>query len=257
MKSKSERGRRGGAITIGLLVITPCLLVVEGCRPTVYTRPTLAKTLGDVEGSTTVEPLTALKDDNARVRTRAAEALGQIKDTRAIEPLIAALKDENADVRREAAEALGRMKDTRAIEPLMAALEDLSVQSEAARALKRLGVSQKTISVKEQRVQEEVAAHARRNEKDYTRLRSEYSSFSSSGGPSYGSSSGGPGIIAQPCPSPFGCTPRPGCVDCAPVPNPNPSDILRSLPGGIGSPGFRLPGGFGVPGGIGGPGGFR
>src|SRR5450759_2332909 len=58
------------------------------------------------------------------VRRAAAEALGQIGDARAVEPLIAALKDESWGVRRAAAEALGQIGDARAAEPLIAALKD-------------------------------------------------------------------------------------------------------------------------------------
>ncbi len=36
---------------------------------------------------------------------------GRMKDAKAVEPLIAALKDENARVREKAVEALGKIKD--------------------------------------------------------------------------------------------------------------------------------------------------
>jgi len=45
------------------------------------------------------------------VRTSAAEALGEIKDSRVIEPLTAAMKDEDSNVRKSAAEALGKIND--------------------------------------------------------------------------------------------------------------------------------------------------
>jgi HEAT repeat protein len=44
------------------------------------------------------------------VRAGAAEALGQIGDSCAVEPLIAALKDNDRDVRRVMAEALDTLK---------------------------------------------------------------------------------------------------------------------------------------------------
>jgi HEAT repeat protein len=54
-----------------------------------------------------------------------------------VEPLIGALKDQDATVRGNAAEALGRIKDPRAVEALAAALTDKSknVRKKAARAL--------------------------------------------------------------------------------------------------------------------------
>lgn len=48
----------------------------------------------------------------------AASALGELKDTRAVGPLIQALDDENALVQDDAAEALGKLNDTRAVGPL-------------------------------------------------------------------------------------------------------------------------------------------
>ena len=82
-----------------------------------------------------------LKDKNWRVQQRAAEALGEIKDARAVEPLIAALKDENLDIRWRAADALGEIKDARAVEHLIAVLknEDWNIRRHAADALGKIG----------------------------------------------------------------------------------------------------------------------
>lgn len=55
--------------------------------------------------------IAALKDSDPHVRQRAAEALGKIKDPRAIDPLTGALKDSNSDVRETAARVLGAIKD--------------------------------------------------------------------------------------------------------------------------------------------------
>ena len=75
-----------------------------------------------------------------RVRTSAAEALGQIGDARAFEPLIAALKDQNAFVRTSAAKAL-RQIGARAVEPLVAALADTNepIRQASAEALAKIG----------------------------------------------------------------------------------------------------------------------
>jgi HEAT repeat protein len=77
-------------------------------------------------GADAVEPLVASLEDGAQagVHASAAQALGEIGDARAVEPLIAALKEENAKV--AAADALGQIGDPRAVEPLIAALKDLS-----------------------------------------------------------------------------------------------------------------------------------
>ncbi len=54
----------------------------------------------------------------------AAWALGEMRDPRAVEPLIAALKDKDYEVRVCAAIALGEMRDPRAVEPLIESMED-------------------------------------------------------------------------------------------------------------------------------------
>jgi hypothetical protein len=71
------------------------------------------------------------------IRGTAALALGLIRDTSAVTPLIQALHDEDSYVRGEAALALGRIKDVRAVESLTWLLEDEDkyVQMTAACAL--------------------------------------------------------------------------------------------------------------------------
>lgn len=77
-----------------------------------------------------------------RIRDKAAEALGEIGDPRAVDLLIIALKnDKNEYVRRSAAKALGQICDTKAVEPLLAALEnaDYRLREDVANALEKLG----------------------------------------------------------------------------------------------------------------------
>jgi HEAT repeat protein len=50
-----------------------------------------------------------LPDPDGQVRGRAAEALGLLRDRRAVEPLVAALKDPDVGVRMDAASALGAL----------------------------------------------------------------------------------------------------------------------------------------------------
>lgn len=57
----------------------------------------------------------------------------------AVEPLIQCLKEEDTDVRRQAAEALGKMNDSRAINPLLKLLRFENLYKTAAAALERLG----------------------------------------------------------------------------------------------------------------------
>lgn len=61
------------------------------------------------------------------IRVKAAEALGKLRDARAVEPLINCLKDDEFWVVQAAADALALIGDVRAVEPLEAALERYKV----------------------------------------------------------------------------------------------------------------------------------
>jgi hypothetical protein len=82
----------------------------------------------------------ALRDPDSSVRSEAARRLGELKDTRAVVPLINAMKDEHAYVRRRATFSLGGMQDMRATESLINALgdEDAFVQEYALKALEKI-----------------------------------------------------------------------------------------------------------------------
>jgi HEAT repeat protein len=101
-----------------------------------------AEALGEIGDSGAVEPLiTALKNDEySGVRWKAAEALSKI-GAPAVEALIGALRHPDDDVRWKAAIALGDIGDPRAIEPLIMLLcdEDRFVKSHAALALGAMG----------------------------------------------------------------------------------------------------------------------
>ncbi len=74
-------------------------------------------------GKPAVNPLIAVlqNDKNYTIRCLAADALGDIGDLNAIEPLITALNDEDHNVRLHAAHALGKFRDPRTISPLISA----------------------------------------------------------------------------------------------------------------------------------------
>ena len=123
-------------------------------------------------GEPTVELLiNALKDKEWRVRWQAAETLGEIRDLRAIKPLINTLNDENngvrsnsiialvkigeptvellinvltdkeGQIRGQAAETLGEIGDLRAVIPLISTLKDENpwVRMTAVNALGNIG----------------------------------------------------------------------------------------------------------------------
>ncbi len=63
--------------------------------------------------------ITAIKDQNVKLRIHSPVVLGEIGDDRAVSPLITALRDANFTVRDNAALALGEIGDVRAIQPLI------------------------------------------------------------------------------------------------------------------------------------------
>ena len=68
--------------------------------------------------------ITALESDDASTRWMAAGGLGELRDPRAITPLIRTLTDPDPDVRWKSAEALGSIGDPRAAEVLIPFLND-------------------------------------------------------------------------------------------------------------------------------------
>lgn len=99
--------------------------------PSEKVRYNAARMLGELGDSRAVEPLiNVLKDDkNGSVRLYAARALGELGDITATEPLIESLKeDRNVDVRVRAARALGRLGGEEVVAPLVEALSDTNSQ---------------------------------------------------------------------------------------------------------------------------------
>jgi HEAT repeat protein len=101
-----------------------------------------ANVLGEIGDSRAVEPLIrTLSDANSSVRSRAAWALGKIGDPRAAGPLIQALNDSDSWVKLLAASALSEIGDTTAVDPLIRDLNSTnsSVRKDAAWALGAIG----------------------------------------------------------------------------------------------------------------------
>jgi HEAT repeat protein len=107
-----------------------------------WMRSSAAEALGNLGDARALDPLLPLLNDtNHKVRNSAAGALGKLGDARAVDPLLPLLKDTDIWVRRSAAEALGNLGDARALDPLLLLLKDTDiwVRRSAAEALGNLG----------------------------------------------------------------------------------------------------------------------
>lgn len=95
--------------------------LVKGQRgePTPSVDPKLGVAAEDVAGL-----LAALHDPQSQRRMMALQALGNLRDPRAFEPILSVFQDSDEDlfVREEAARTLGRLRDIRAAQPLIEAL---------------------------------------------------------------------------------------------------------------------------------------
>jgi beta-lactamase regulating signal transducer with metallopeptidase domain len=108
--------------------------------------------LTDSRGDTRDLSFTALVDllssESPRLRERAAVALGETGDSRAVNPLIGVLDDPDAGVREHAVTALGALEDERAVPPLCDLLlrdPHPVVREHAAAALGSIGDSRAVI----------------------------------------------------------------------------------------------------------------
>jgi len=112
----------------------------------IHTRYWSACALGDIKDERAVVPLLeALAIElKSNVRAGIISALGKIGDKRAIKALIQALQDNSSSVRSSAAEKLGHFADQEVIKALIPKLEDESyfVRSWSAESLGKIGDSQ-------------------------------------------------------------------------------------------------------------------
>jgi HEAT repeat protein len=88
-----------------------------------------------------------LKDERSKVRGKVAEALGEIRDARAVDALIEAFRDKNSDlsVRRSVVWALRKIGDVRAIDTLIEALKYKSISEVAQKAI--INIAKKDLDV--------------------------------------------------------------------------------------------------------------
>nr|MDO8080755.1 HEAT repeat domain-containing protein [Candidatus Freyarchaeota archaeon] len=106
-----------------------------------YVREAAANALGDLKDLRAIKPLleVLLKDKYAIVISKTTKSLKKIGES-AVEPLIQALKDDSVGIRIRLVKILGEIGDKRAVEPLIAVLRNggWSEQRAAAKALGKI-----------------------------------------------------------------------------------------------------------------------
>ena len=138
-----------GLVQLGAPAVDSLIATLSDADPAL--REQAAEMLGEIKDPRAVPPLIAALKDNtppakapaeldasgvplphasegALLRQYSAKALGEIKDSRADQPLIAALKDSDGNVRLAAAKALGEMDDTQSVTFLLSALNSRNTE---------------------------------------------------------------------------------------------------------------------------------
>jgi len=152
------------AITLSILILVAYVYFFEGAGSNIpplvkeqidrlsseyppMNRAAAAMALGKLKDSNAVKPLitTLKKDKDLTVLICAAEALGEIRDARAVDTLIEVLtKSTDPLLRSAAANALGEIGDARAVAPLVTVLlEDKGETNRMCELLKLKGVTVK------------------------------------------------------------------------------------------------------------------
>jgi len=105
------------------------------------TQSSAAKALGTLGNEAMEKILVKLRTRNRSAKLGVIQALGMIRDPRAVDPLIKEMNDENPEIRWDSAIALGEIGDERAIPSLKKALEDPDkyVRCGAAFGLSKIG----------------------------------------------------------------------------------------------------------------------
>jgi HEAT repeat protein len=106
----------------------------------VHVRANVIVVLGKIGDRRATQPLCRVLAADRELAQYTAEALGELRDTAALELLIQALKQHEGPARAKAAEALGKIGNRRAVESLILALDtDIEAGAAAAEALGRIG----------------------------------------------------------------------------------------------------------------------
>jgi HEAT repeat protein/TolA-binding protein len=130
LRAKNTPGeRRGGDIftsAIGRIGPSAVPAAIEGLSDSdAQVRARAAGALYDIRDRRAVEPLIrALTDSDRNVLIVVVHALGVLGDARAAEPLLALWSKQDSEIRAHLASALGSLHERRAVEPILAVLDD-------------------------------------------------------------------------------------------------------------------------------------
>lgn len=121
--------------------VEPIMNVLEGCKHP-HLRWTTIEALGELRDPRAVDMLVGELSSNVEIKDYAAKALGKIGDARAVSHLMTLLRSRHYDVRQVAAEALGKIGDKRAVDRLIRLLDKKGnpfEQRAVAEALGKIG----------------------------------------------------------------------------------------------------------------------
>ena len=133
LKQDEYENRDAAATALGRIgdvrIITPLIASVRGTFDVMSKFTTMqgvASALARLGTPAFDALITGLSDQDNRVREMSAYALGELRDARAVEPLIGALTDSDnySSIRMAAAVALGQIGDVRAVDALVTCLSD-------------------------------------------------------------------------------------------------------------------------------------
>jgi cyclophilin family peptidyl-prolyl cis-trans isomerase/HEAT repeat protein len=121
-----------------LIILVACLFSVQYAQPiSPHEREILQ--LQDQRSLGNGKLVSSLKNQNGRLRYRAAIALANLQDSSTVEALTMSLQDSDKDVRAASALALGQMRTERAADELLSALSSEKETTVIARILEAIG----------------------------------------------------------------------------------------------------------------------
>ena len=126
LTSKDPLTRKHAIYLLGMMRNPACVdIFLQTLRdPEKAVRAQATRALADMGGPASERLISLLSDPDWKVRYRAAEALGMMKEKRLVCPLVAILSDEKDHVRYMAAKALGEIGVCDAIGPISSLLND-------------------------------------------------------------------------------------------------------------------------------------